>query len=111
MGTRVVVRQKWSSAPVSALAGSPNTQRTFCSQFWAVLFFVIFVLFMFFVVLNVFLAILNDAYTNVQQTAVWEQLDKRKPLTFREWFEVRGTAQKSTPVTCLRCARARQALR
>ena len=44
---------------------------------------------MFFVVLNIFLAILNDAYTVVKTNAVWEQLDKRKPLTLREKFEVR----------------------
>ena len=33
------------------------------SWLWATLFFLIYVIFMFFVVLNIFLAILNDAYT------------------------------------------------
>merc|ERR1719446_538507 len=59
------------------------------SRFWAIIFFIIFVLFMFFVVLNIFLAILNDAYTVVHTQNVWEELEKRKPLSLREKFEVR----------------------
>ena len=39
--------------------------------------------------LNIFLAILNDAYTTVKTNHVWEELDKRKPLSLREKFEVR----------------------
>jgi len=44
---------------------------------------------MFFVVLNIFLAILNDAYTVVHTQNIWEELEKRKPLSLREKFEVR----------------------
>ena len=60
------------------------------NQLWAVLFFFIYVVFMFFVVLNIFIAILNDAYTVIKTSAVWEQLDQRKPLSLREKFEVRS---------------------
>ena len=60
------------------------------NQLWAVLFFFIYVVFMFFVVLNIFIAILNDAYTVVKTNAAWEQLDKRKPLSLSEKFEVRS---------------------
>jgi hypothetical protein len=56
---------------------------------WAVIFFLAYVVFMFFIVLNIFLAILNDAYTTVKTNHVWEELDKRKPLSLREKFEVR----------------------
>jgi len=59
------------------------------SRIWAIIFFIIFVLFMFFVVLNIFLAILNDAYTVVHTQNIWEELEKRKPLSLREKFEVR----------------------
>jgi len=59
------------------------------SRLWAIIFFIIFVLFMFFVVLNIFLAILNDAYTVVHTQNIWEELEKRKPLFLREKFEVR----------------------
>jgi len=59
------------------------------SRVWAIIFFIIFVLFMFFVVLNIFLAILNDAYTVVHTQNIWEELEKRKPLSLREKFEVR----------------------
>ena len=59
------------------------------SRLWAIIFFIIFVLFMFFVVLNIFLAILNDAYTVVHTQNIWEELEKRKPLSLREKFEVR----------------------
>jgi len=59
------------------------------SRLWAIVFFIIFVLFMFFVVLNIFLAILNDAYTVVHTNSTWEELEKRKPLSLRERFEVR----------------------
>merc|ERR1719399_2504865 len=53
------------------------------------IFFLFFVIFMFFIVLNIFLAILNDAYTVVHTNVVWEQLEKRKPMSLRENFEVR----------------------
>ena len=43
----------------------------------------------FFIILNIFLAILNDAYTVVHASAVWETLDKSKRLSLREKFEVR----------------------
>ena len=43
---------------------------------------------MFFVVLNIFLAILNDAYTVVHTTAVFDELEKKKPLSLREKFEL-----------------------
>merc|ERR1719506_3448816 len=55
---------------------------------WAIIFFLFFVIFMFFVVLNIFLAILNDAYTVVHTNDVWEELEKRKPRSLREKFEV-----------------------
>ena len=55
---------------------------------WATIFFIVFVLFMFFVVLNIFLAILNDAYTVVHTTAVFDELEKKKPLSLREKFEL-----------------------
>ena len=58
-------------------------------ELWAIIFFVIYVLFMFFIILNIFLAILNDAYTVVHASAVWETLDKSKRLSLREKFEVR----------------------
>ena len=64
-------------------------RRNAVSRLWAIIFFIIFVLFMFFVVLNIFLAILNDAYTVVHTQSVWEELEKRKPLSLREKFEVR----------------------
>merc|ERR1711935_1146910 len=47
------------------------------SWLWATLFFILYVIFMFFVVLNIFLAILNDAYTVVHQNDMWEELEKR----------------------------------
>tara|TARA_B110001452_G_C15234213_1_gene427394 strand:- start:311 stop:604 length:294 start_codon:yes stop_codon:yes gene_type:complete len=73
------------------------------NQLWAVLFFFIYVVFMFFVVLNIFIAILNDAYTVIKTNAVWEQLDKRKPLSLREKFEVRKifSATRCSPPTQL----------
>ena len=58
------------------------------SWLWAILFFILYVIFMFFVVLNIFLAILNDAYTVVHTNDVWEELEKRKPRSLREKFEV-----------------------
>jgi len=58
------------------------------SWLWATLFFILYVIFMFFVVLNIFLAILNDAYTVVHQNDMWEELEKRKPRSLREKFEV-----------------------
>lgn len=54
-------------------------------------FFIIFVLFCFFVVLNIFLAILNDAYTVVHTQDIWDELEKRKPSSLREKFEQRRT--------------------
>merc|ERR1719310_2772325 len=56
---------------------------------WAFIFFIFFVIFMFFIVLNIFLAILNDAYTVVHTDVVWDELEKRKPMSLREKFEVR----------------------
>ena len=56
---------------------------------WAIIFFLFFVIFMFFIVLNIFLAILNDAYTVVHTDVVWDELEKRKPMSLREKFEVR----------------------
>ena len=56
---------------------------------WAIVFFLFFVIFMFFIVLNIFLAILNDAYTVVHTDVVWDELEKRKPMSLREKFEVR----------------------
>merc|ERR1719263_2311940 len=56
---------------------------------WAFIFFLFFVIFMFFIVLNIFLAILNDAYTVVHTDVVWDELEKRKPMSLREKFEVR----------------------
>ena len=38
--------------------------------------------------LNIFLAILNDAYTVVHTEDKWEELEKRKPRSLREKFEV-----------------------
>ena len=58
-------------------------------ELWAILFFLFFVIFMFFIVLNIFLAILNDAYTVVHTDVVWDELEKRKPMSLREKFEVR----------------------
>ena len=58
-------------------------------EWWALIFFMFFVIFMFFIVLNIFLAILNDAYTVVHTDVVWEELEKRKPMSLREKFEVR----------------------
>jgi len=58
------------------------------SWLWATLFFILYVIFMFFVVLNIFLAILNDAYTVVHTEDKWEELEKRKPRSLREKFEV-----------------------
>jgi len=58
-------------------------------DFWALVFFLFFIIFMFFIVLNIFLAILNDAYTVVHTDVVWDELEKRKPLSLREKFEVR----------------------
>ena len=52
-------------------------------------YFWLFQFFIFFIVVNIFLAILNDAYTTVKTNHVWEELDKRKPLSLREKFEVR----------------------
>ena len=77
---------------VWAIIVSPAQTRVFFSLFHSVVspqFFIIFVLFMFFVVLNIFLAILNDAYTVVHTQNIWEELEKRKPLSLREKFEVR----------------------
>ncbi len=59
------------------------------SPLWSIVFFVFFVVFMFFIVLNIFLAILNDAYTVVHTNVVWDELERRKPLSLRERFEVR----------------------
>jgi len=59
------------------------------SRLWAIIFFIIFVLFMFFVVLNIFLAILNDAYTVVHTQHIWEELERRKPSSLLEKFEIR----------------------
>merc|ERR1719155_6361 len=59
------------------------------SEIWAILFFLFFIIVMFFVFLNVFLAILNDAYTVVHTDVVWDELEKRKPMSLREKFEVR----------------------
>jgi len=59
------------------------------SNLWSLTFFIFFVIFMFFIVLNIFLAILNDAYTTVRANAVWDELERRKPLSLREKFEVR----------------------
>uniref|UniRef100_A0A7S2IP49 Polycystin cation channel PKD1/PKD2 domain-containing protein n=1 Tax=Haptolina brevifila TaxID=156173 RepID=A0A7S2IP49_9EUKA len=59
------------------------------SPFWSLVFFVFFVIFMFFIVLNIFLAILNDAYTVVRANTVWDELERRKPLSLQEKFEVR----------------------
>ena len=59
------------------------------SPFWSLVFFIFFVVFMFFIVLNIFLAILNDAYTVVHTNVVWDELERRKPLSLRERFEVR----------------------
>ena len=59
------------------------------SPFWSLVFFLFFVVFMFFIVLNIFLAILNDAYTVVHQRDTFEELERRKPLSLREKFEVR----------------------
>lgn len=56
---------------------------------WAFVFFLGFVIFMFFIVLNIFLAILNDAYTVVHTDVVWDELEKRKAMSLREKFEVR----------------------
>ena len=42
---------------------NPHPNPNQVSWLWATLFFLIYVIFMFFVVLNIFLAILNDAYT------------------------------------------------
>merc|ERR1719263_2541860 len=58
-------------------------------EMWAFIFFLFFVIFMFFIVLNIFLAILNDAYTVVHTDIVWDELEKRKPMSLREKFEVR----------------------
>ena len=58
-------------------------------EVWAMIFFLFFVIFMFFIVLNIFLAILNDAYTVVHTDVVWDELEKRKPMSLREKFEVR----------------------
>merc|ERR1719198_1248337 len=58
-------------------------------EVWAIIFFLFFVIFMFFIVLNIFLAILNDAYTVVHTDVVWDELEKRKPMSLREKFEVR----------------------
>lgn len=58
-------------------------------EVWAIVFFLFFVIFMFFIVLNIFLAILNDAYTVVHTDVVWDELEKRKPMSLREKFEVR----------------------
>jgi len=59
------------------------------SPTWSLIFFIFFVVFMFFIVLNIFLAILNDAYTVVHTNVVWDELERRKPLSLRERFEVR----------------------
>ena len=59
------------------------------SPLWSLIFFIFFVVFMFFIVLNIFLAILNDAYTVVHTQVVWDELERRKPLSLRERFEVR----------------------
>jgi len=59
------------------------------SPLWSFIFFLLFVVFMFFIVLNIFLAILNDAYTVVHTNVVWDELERRKPLSLRERFEVR----------------------
>merc|ERR1719310_688682 len=58
-------------------------------EWWAFIFFIFFVIFMFFIVLNIFLAILNDAYTVVHTDVIWDELEKRKPMSLREKFEVR----------------------
>ena len=59
------------------------------SPIWALMFFVFFVIFMFFIVLNIFLAILNDAYTTTRALDLWKELERRKPLSLREKFEVK----------------------
>ena len=51
---------------------------------WAVVFFLLYVIFMFFVVLNIFLAILNDAFAVAHTSAVWQQLERRKPSHLRD---------------------------
>jgi len=55
---------------------------------FAFIYFVVYVLFMFFIVLNIFIAILNDAYTVVHTNQQWQEELKRKPLTLREKFEM-----------------------
>ena len=67
---------------------SPPTLTSLLPPTRATIFFIVFVLFMFFVVLNIFLAILNDAYTVVHTTAVFDELEKKKPLSLREKFEL-----------------------
>jgi len=59
------------------------------SALWALVFFLIYVLVMFFIVLNIFLAILNDAYTTTKEEVKVEEFEKRKKLSLREKFEVR----------------------
>lgn len=56
---------------------------------WVLQFFIIFVLFMFFVVLNIFLAILNDAYTVVHTQHILDELESRKPSSLQKKFEAR----------------------
>merc|ERR1719310_97406 len=58
-------------------------------EWWAFIFFIFFVIFMFFIVLNIFLAILNDAYTVVHTDVIFDEVEKRKPMSLREKFEVR----------------------
>ena len=67
------------------------------SNLWSLTFFIFFVIFMFFIVLNIFLAILNDAYTTVRANAVWDELERRKPLSLREKFEVRSPSASPSP--------------
>ena len=55
---------------------------------FAFIYFVVYVLFMFFIVLNIFIAILNDAYTVVHTNQQWQEDLKRKKLTLREKFEM-----------------------
>jgi len=52
-------------------------------------FFLIYQVFVFLIMVNIFLAILNDAYTVVHTELTWQELEKRKPMTLREKFEVR----------------------
>ena len=55
---------------------------------FAFIYFVVYVLFMFFIVLNIFIAILNDAYTVVHTNQQWQEDLQKKKMTLREKFEM-----------------------